>query len=87
MVIHQMLPVLSGVPQGSEVGPLLFLIYIDGIKSITLSPDGHLTLYADDMLLYRCISSSANYALLQDDTNRISTWVDATILIFKSVKL
>ena len=56
------LPVLSGVPP--LVGPLLFLIYIDGIKSITLSPD---SLYADDMLLYRSISSSADYALLQDD--------------------
>ena len=77
MVVHQMLfPVLSGVPQGSAVGPLLFLIYIDGIKSITLSPDSHLTLYADDMLLYRSISSSADCALLQDDINRITMWVD-----------
>ena len=33
------------------------------IKSITLSPDSHLTLYADEMLLYRSISSSAGYML------------------------
>ena len=71
MVVHQMFfPVLSGVSQRSVVSPLLFLIYIDGIKSITLSPDGHLTLYADGMLLYRSISSSADYALLQDDINK-----------------
>ena len=80
------LPVLSGVPCGSLVGPVLFLIYIDGIKSITLSPDGHLTLYADNMLLYRSISSSADYALLQDNTNRISTWVDANYLFFNIQK-
>jgi len=48
------LPLLSGVP---VIGPLLFLIYIDGIKSITLSPDSHLTLYANNTLLYRPISS------------------------------
>ena len=46
------LPVLSGVPQGSVLGPLLFLLYINGITSITLSSNSHLTLYADDMLLY-----------------------------------
>ena len=45
-------PVFSGVPQGSVLGPLLFLIYIDGITTVTLSPNSHLTLYADDMLLY-----------------------------------
>jgi len=45
-----MLPVLSGIPQGSVIGPLLFLIYIDGIKNL---PQGSkVTLYADDMLLY-----------------------------------
>jgi len=67
------LPVLSGVPQGLVIEPLLFLIYIDGIKSITLYPDSHLTLYTDDMLLYRRrpISTSADYVHLQEDINRI----------------
>ena len=74
------LPVLSGVLQGSVLGPLLFLTYIDGISSITLSPGSHLTLYADDMLLYRPISNRADYSLLQEDINRISEWVDANYL-------
>ena len=80
------LPVLSGVPQGSVLGPLLFLSYIDGITSITISPESQLTLYADDMLLYRPISNSADYAYLQDDINRISEWVEANYLQFNTQK-
>ena len=50
------LPVLSGVPQGSVIGPLLFLIYIDGVMGVPLSEGSQLTVYADDILLYRLIT-------------------------------
>ena len=70
------LPLLSGVP---VIGPLLFLIYIDGIKSINPSPDSHLTLYADSMLLYRLpvlIMSTCR------KSSKIGMWADANYLQF-----
>ena len=78
--------VLSGVPQGSVLGPLLFLIYIDGINGLSLSPGSNLVLYADDMLLYRPISSRDDYTYLQADINAVSEWVDANLLQFNVKK-
>ena len=69
------LPVISGVPQGSVLGPLLFLI--DGVTSASLSDGSKMTLYADDMLLYRQVESPQDYQKLQDDIHSISEWVSA----------
>ena len=66
-------PVLSGVPQGTVLGPLLFLIYINDISS-NLSPGTSLRLFADDSLLYRQISSINDQVTLQSDLNTLQTW-------------
>ena len=66
-------PVLSGVPQGTVLGPLLFLIYINDIGN-NLSPGTSLRLFADDSLLYRQIRSPEDQDTLQTDLNTLQTW-------------
>ena len=67
--------VISGVPQGSVSGPLLFLIYINGISEVELH-NGTIVLYADDILLHHRTQSQADYLLLQKDIDniRLGSW-------------
>ena len=80
------IPVLSGVPQGSVLGPLLFLIYINDSASEKLNSGTQITMYADDLLLYREINCPEDYLKLQQDVNRIANWVDVNKLKLNSKK-
>lgn len=65
--------VLSGVPQGSVLGPLLFLLYIDDVQRC-FSPGTIACLYADDLMISRAIHSQQQAYILQGDAIRISDW-------------
>lgn len=63
--------VSSGVPQGSVLGPLLFLIYINDIAT---NIDSNIKLFADDCVIYQEINSHTDHLALSASLNTISEW-------------
>ena len=65
--------VQSGVPQGTVLGPLFFLVYINDITK-DLSDGTLLNLFADDSLLFRIIHSKKDTEILQKDLDILQLW-------------
>jgi hypothetical protein len=63
--------VTSRVPQGSIVGQLLFLAYVNDIWKNT---DSTITLFSDDSIIYMKILSNNDVENLQIDLNRLGEW-------------
>ena len=63
--------VLSGVPQASVLGPVLFLIFIDDLPDNIRSS---VCLFADDCVLYWNINSLTDCQILQDDLKSLAQW-------------
>ena len=75
--------VMSGIPQGTVLGPLMFLLYINDITKDINSP---LRLFTDDCLLYRVINSVKDINRIQEDLNKLSEWANTWQLKFNVSK-
>ena len=63
--------VLSGIPQGSVLGPCLFNLFINDLLDQTVSPT---VLFADDTLLYRPLFTPDDQRILQEDIHSVHAW-------------
>ena len=73
--LSKCLPVLSGVPQGSILGPLLFLVYINDLPSAISS--SNMFIFADDTKCFKMIKTESDIQviqLLQKDLTSLSHW-------------
>ena len=66
--------ILSGVTQGSVLGPLLFLVYTEELNSIPLSPESSHVINADDVCIDRPISSCSHFRYVQEDIEVVDEW-------------
>lgn len=77
--------VRSGVPQGTVLGPLLFLLFINDIsdKNVVKS---NMKLFADDSLVYRPIIGPRDTEMLQQDLDNLTKWSNTWLLKFNASK-
>ena len=74
-------PVTSGIPQGSVLGPILFVIYINDLPSV-VNPESHVYLFADDTKIFRHIKSTEDHKQLQNDLDNLVKWSNIWLLKF-----
>ena len=76
-------PVLSGVPQGTVLGLLLFSLYINYMSS---DIESEIRLFADDYVYYREIKDEEDTMKFQKDIDRLGFWARKLVMRFQPVK-
>ena len=71
--------VISGIPQGSVLGPVLFIIYINDLPDLV---ENFTMLFADDTKLYSAVNNTNDHDSLQNDLNKLIHWSEKWQLNF-----
>ena len=77
--------VTSGVPQGSILGPTLFILFLNDISS-DLSPGTNIAMYADDTKIWRRVINQDDHWILQRDINSLMNWASSNKMKFHPSK-
>jgi hypothetical protein len=77
--------VLSGIPQGSVLGPLLFVIYINDLVQVC-EEHANIFLFADDAKIFKDIKSEVDHEALQQAVNAMCAWSDRWLLSLNASK-
>ena len=81
--LSTLLSVLSGIPQGSVIGPILFIIFVNEMPDIVHS---HILMFADDTKIFKDIRNATDSSCLQDDINALQEWANQWQLRFNTDK-
>ena len=73
--------VLSGVPQGSVLRPLLFILYVNDIPDLI---ESNVKMFADDTKIYSVIKSFDDGLKLQHDIDKLMQWSSIWLLRFNA---
>ena len=75
--------VSSGVPQGSVLGPLLFIMFVNDLPDEVKS---YCKLFADDAKLYKDLQNLEDFETIQNDLNKLCQWTIKWLMLFNVAK-
>ena len=83
-ILSEPAPVISGVPQGSVLGPLIFLILIGDIDNDI--SNSSVRSFADDTRLIKSVISIEDTEALQEDWTTVYNWANVNNMKFNDIK-